>query len=136
MKFSIKDFSTFTEEIINGKLDFFCCGTVILKFGSKRIQTQNKCNPFRQLNMLCYQVTSAILHSKPTIFVIPPFSPLLKVLLHFSYCHCVKGVHIRSYSGPHFSHIFPHSVRIRENAGKMRTRITPNMFIFYPVCLC
>ena len=61
-------------------------------------------------------------------------------------CHCVKSVHIRSHSGPRFSRIFPHldwirsdtehlsvslrispySVRMRKNAGKMRTRITPN----------
>ena len=61
-------------------------------------------------------------------------------------CHCVKSVLIRSHSGPHFSRIFPHldwirsdtehlsvslrispySVRMRKNAGKMRTRITPN----------
>ena len=27
--------------------------------------------------------------------------------------HCIKGVRIRSYSGPHFSHIFPHSDWIR-----------------------
>ena len=60
--------------------------------------------------------------------------------------HCVKSVRIRSYSGSHFSRIFriqteygeillisPCSVRMRENAGKMRTRITPNMDIFYAV---
>ena len=29
--------------------------------------------------------------------------------------HCVKRVHIRSYSGPHFSHIFPHSDWIRRD---------------------
>ena len=62
--------------------------------------------------------------------------------------HCVKRVHIQSYHDPHFSHIFPHSdrtrsdteeirsissysVRMQENAGKMRTRITPNTDSFY-----
>ena len=57
--------------------------------------------------------------------------------------HCVKSVRIRSYSGPNYSHIFPHSdwilrdteylpysVRMRENAGEMWTRITPNMDFF------
>ena len=29
--------------------------------------------------------------------------------------------------------IYPYSVRMRENAGKMRTRITPNMDTFYAV---
>ena len=62
--------------------------------------------------------------------------------LTFAQCwilHC-----IRSYSGPHFFRIFPHSdwirlrispysVRMRENTGKMRTRITPNTDSFYSV---
>ena len=76
-------------------------------------------------------------------------------LLQASYSHknhCVKCFHIQNYSGPHFSRIFPHSdcisvslciqsecgkmrekcsispysVQMRENEGKMRTRITPN----------
>ena len=99
---------------------------------------------------------------------------------------CVKSARIRSYSGPHFSHIFPqfglngvilvrifpafslirteygeilfwsaffphfhafglnmesgeilsisqYSVRMRENSGKMWTRITPNTNSFYAV---
>ena len=50
--------------------------------------------------------------------------------------HCVKSVRIRSYSGPHFYRIFPHSewigrircislysVRMGENARKIETRI-------------
>ena len=53
--------------------------------------------------------------------------------------HYVKSARIRSYSGPDFSRFFPHlnwirrdySVRIRENAGKMRTRITPNTDSFH-----
>ena len=57
--------------------------------------------------------------------------------------HCLKSVRIRSYSGPHFSLIFPHadwirrdtgispnSVWMREDAGKMRTRTTPNTDTF------
>ena len=60
--------------------------------------------------------------------------------------HCVKRVCIRIYSDPHFSRIFPfsrirteyggispYSVRMQENAGKMRTRITPNTDSFYVV---
>ena len=30
--------------------------------------------------------------------------------------------------------IFPYPVQMRENAGKMRTRITPNTDSFYAVC--
>ena len=55
----------------------------------------------------------------------------------------LKRVCIRSYSGLLFSQIFPHSdwilltspysVRMRENPGKMRTRITPNTDSFYTV---
>ena len=58
--------------------------------------------------------------------------------------HCVKSARIRSYSGPHFyphfpafrlntERISPYSVRMREIAGKMRTRITPNTDTFYEV---
>ena len=66
-------------------------------------------------------------------------------LIFFSFLaiHCVKSVRIRSYSGPHFSRIrteygeilriSPYSVRMRENAGKRQTRITPNTDTFYAV---
>ena len=50
--------------------------------------------------------------------------------------HCVKSVRILSYSGPHFSRIFPYSDwlrKIRSNMGKIRTRITPDMDIFYAI---
>ena len=57
--------------------------------------------------------------------------------------HCVKSVRIRSYSDPHFSRIrteygeiiriSSYSVRMRENLGKMRTRINPNSDTFYVV---
>ena len=47
--------------------------------------------------------------------------------------HCVKSVRIQSYSGPHFSRIFPYSDWMRENAGKMRTKITPNKDTVYAV---
>ena len=50
--------------------------------------------------------------------------------------YCVKSVHIRTYSGLHFSRIWteygeirsisPYSVQMRENVGKMRIRVTPN----------
>ena len=55
-----------------------------------------------------------------------------------SFCyhkHCVKRVRIRSYSGLHFSRIFPHSYWIRRNISPYsvwmrenvrKTRITPN----------
>ena len=41
----------------------------------------------------------------------------------------VKSVHIRSYSGQHFSRIrteYSVSLRIQSKCGKIRTRITPN----------
>ena len=50
---------------------------------------------------------------------------------------CVKRVRILSYSGPHFPAFSCirtlYSVRMRENAGKMRNRITPNTDAFYTV---
>ena len=57
----------------------------------------------------------------------------------------LKSVPIRNSSVPHFSHILPwteyreirtispYSVRMRENAEKMRTRITPNTDTFCAV---
>ena len=51
----------------------------------------------------------------------------------------VKSARIRSYSGPHFpafSRIWTDDgeiLRMRENARKMRTRITPNTDAFYEV---
>ena len=56
--------------------------------------------------------------------------------------HCVKGVRIQSYSGPHFSVFGLHmeryavSVRIQSLCGKKRTRITPNTGTFYAVTIC
>ena len=57
--------------------------------------------------------------------------------------HCIKRVRIQSYSGPHFSLIFPHFDWIQRdtsylsifspNAGKMQTRITANADTFYAV---
>ena len=72
-----------------------------------------------------------------------------QILLSYRmYHHCIKYVRIRSYSGPHFPafsriwteygdipHISPYSVRISENAGKMRIRIPPNMDTFYAVSI-
>ena len=54
---------------------------------------------------------------------------------------CVKGVHIRSYSGPYFpafgliTESYGVSLRIQSECGKMRTRITPNMYTFYALCI-
>ena len=53
--------------------------------------------------------------------------------------HCVKSVCIRSYSGPHFPTFGMNterngvSLRIQSECGKMRTRMTSNMDIFYAV---
>ena len=53
--------------------------------------------------------------------------------------YCVKSVHIRSYSGPHFpafglnTERYGISLRIQFECGKMRTRITPNTNTFYTV---
>ena len=50
----------------------------------------------------------------------------IKFPQYFLPLYCVKGVRIRSYSGPR-------SVRIQSECGKMRTRITPNTNTFYAV---
>ena len=53
--------------------------------------------------------------------------------------HCVKSVHIRSYSGPHFPAFGLNtercgvSLRIQSKCGKIRTTITPNLDTFHAV---
>ena len=53
--------------------------------------------------------------------------------------HCVKSVHIRSYSGPYFPAFglnakrYSVCIRIQIECGKMQTRITPNKDSFYAV---
>ena len=53
--------------------------------------------------------------------------------------HCVKSVHIRSYSGPYFpafelnTERYGVFLRIHSEFGKMRTRITPNTDTFHAV---
>ena len=69
-------------------------------------------------------------HTVNALFKVHNLSKIL-TSLH----HCVKRVRIRSYSGSHSSRIFPYSLRMRENPGKMRTRITRNTDSFYAVHL-
>ena len=52
--------------------------------------------------------------------------------------HCVKGVRIRSYSGPYFPAFelntpYPVSLRIQSECGKIWTRITQNTDTFHAV---
>ena len=53
--------------------------------------------------------------------------------------HCIKSVHIWSYSGPYFptfglnTERYFISLRIQSECGKIRTRITPNTDTFYAV---
>ena len=53
--------------------------------------------------------------------------------------HCVKSIHIWSYSGPHFpvfalnTERYSVSLRIQSECGKIRTRITPNTNTFHVV---
>ena len=69
------------------------------------------------------------------------YHPWISVII--AHLHYMKNIRIRSYSGPHFFRIFPHLDWIwrdtphlsvfSPNAGKMRTRITPNTDTFYAV---
>ena len=83
-----------------------------------------------QKSIVCMEncLSTSIFTYFNVVYYIQLFSASLMVVsteLGYQY-NCVKSVRIRSYSGPHFSRIFPYSVRMRENARKMRTRITPN----------
>ena len=58
----------------------------------------------------------------------------------YNFCHWVKSVRIRSYSGPYFPSFglnkerYGVSIRIQSECGKMWIRITPNTDTFYEVC--
>ena len=76
-----------------------------------------------------------VLSEKTTLFVID-------IQSSYKDLHCIKKVRIRSFSDPHFSRIFshsdrisPYSVQMRENQGKVRTRITLNTDSFYAALL-
>ena len=76
-----------------------------------------------------------VLSEKTTLFVID-------IQSSYKDLHCIKKVRIRSFSDPHFSRIFshsdrisPYSVQMRENQGKVRTRITLNKDSFYAALL-
>ena len=61
------------------------------------------------------------------------------IFYKLSFFRCVKSVHIRSYSGPHFpvfelnTQRYKVALRIQSECGKMQTRITPNMNTFHAV---
>ena len=82
-----------------------------------------------------------ISHGFPILTVTTIYCPLdtgLK-LTYIRRSHCVKGVCIRTYSGPHFPAFglnkerYSVSLRIQSECGKMQTRITPNTDTFYAV---
>ena len=97
--------------------------------------------PYLVSNKLWFIVTKAFVRS---IKVTPIWFPLSKCFFEISIFflgenienyHCVKSVRIRRYSGPHSDspRIQSDSPVFCPNAGKMRTRITPNTDTFYPV---
>ena len=49
--------------------------------------------------------------------------------------HCVKSVHIRSFSGPYFSVFNSVSLRLQSEYRKMRTRKTPYLDTFHAVIM-
>ena len=90
-----------------------------------------------QKSIVCMEncLSTSIFTDQNVVYYIQLFSTSLMVVsteLGYQY-NCVKSARVRSYSGPHFSLIFPYPVRMGENAGKMRTRITPNTDSFYSV---
>ena len=115
------------------------------------IHFQSICIPIGQFSKL-YLVLLSLLSIVQIFFLIVKTRPvtcenqdkllwkrLLRTfsLLHHSYyTHCEKCVRSRSYSGPHFPAFELNAERYPifcPNAGKMRTRITPNTDTFYSV---
>ena len=66
------------------------------------------------------------------------FAAKMKDCVHL---HCVKGVYIRSFSGPYFpafglnTERYEVSLRIQPECGKIRTRKTPEADTFYAVLI-
>ena len=92
-----------------------------------------------------YHITAIIKNDlkKETLQIIYLFSRYNKKehskALFISCYHCVKSVHVQSYSGLHF-HSFKLSIEryktslcIQSECGKIRTRTTPNMDTIYTV---
>ena len=82
----------------------------------------------------CFSLGGAFfLHNKNQIFYIHFFT--------VDIIHCVKSVHILSYSGLHFPAFglnmerYSVSLHIRSEWGKIRTKITPNTDIFHAVII-
>ena len=82
------------------------------------------------------QVSSGIIQAYSGIFRTLYNSGMFKTLacpgiFRKQNIHCVKTVRIRSYSGPHFSRIFPHSdyvsLRIQSECGKMQEKCGPEI---------
>ena len=61
----------------------------------------------------------------------PWFCNILYVTTDDRYSHCVKSVRIRSYSGPHFSRISPHSGWIRRDTEYLSV-VSPNVGKYWP----
>ena len=81
----------------------------------------------------------AYVYVKIMRFPTTQFSEIIKIDCKVHLHHCVKSVHIRSYSGLHFpafglnTERYSVSLRIQSKCGKKRARITPNMDTFYAV---
>ena len=96
-------------------------------------------------NMVCLQLARTCTKSSYPMLATPfelgglkymhikPNSPDLG-LFHL-YCHCVKSIRIRNFSGPYFSAFrYSVSLRIQSKCGKIRTRKTAKMDTFHSVC--
>ena len=86
-------------------------------------------NPIFGNQILCtyYRVWSKAkrLHSLKRIKNFHYSGSIVKIKINENSLHCVKSVRIRSYSGPHFSHIFPHLDWIRRGASYLSV-LSPN----------
>ena len=111
-------------------------GNFIYKFGLQQIQYfQGWCTCNHQINLEVYCFRES---SSGKFLCEANVKP--KILSKLSWTsHCIKGVCIRNYSGPHFSAFglnterYRLSLRSHSKCGKMRTKITPNTGTFYAV---
>ena len=71
---------------------------------------------------------SCYYHCKKGLKTLTLIKNSLNCLITSKFLHCLKSVYIRSYSVPHFSHIFPHSDSRRRDTEYL-SLLSPNPYL-------
>ena len=94
----------------------------VFKSGPNKICGRQPLKSLKGYGLHKVDFTLSILEYFVSYFVSDALPALIRAKSIVNFQHCVKGVRLWSYSGPHFSAFS----RIQSECEKMRTRITPN----------